>query len=325
MIKEILLINNAHIGDILFSQPLIKKFTNLNSDKYKISFFSLYNDFIFSDIKNLNIINKNNKYTKFLDNEYDHPELLLLNNIDLSFYKELHYHSHLLINNNETLMINTWIGKGLFQNYTKDNPECNITELHSCFKKSIDELNNIYNIDLKYDYSDEDLLIELPNVDINNFIEYKKTINKKIIFYYNYYPRSTQPGYTLEEHDEIILQLANKYKEMIIILAKPSKIKNICNNILDIINDFNCIETPSCENIVQAVNIAMSCDYVFSFEIGSCFYLINKDFNNKFIGEWYMIEINNKGRFYHLMFKHLKNSKIKLVYLHSKEEIKKII
>jgi ABC-type transporter lipoprotein component MlaA len=63
----------------------------------------------------------------------------------------------------------------------------------------------------------------------------------------------------------------------------------------------------------------MECDYVYSYNIGAAFYLVNTDFNKKFIGNWYIIE--PIPHFYEKINMQLQNSRLKNIIANNKNEI----
>jgi hypothetical protein len=93
MIEKIILFNFAHIGDHLFSKSFIKQFCELNKN-FDISLLLYYNSFLFSDIKNLNIITPSiySNYNNNNINEIDSKSNINYNN------NKFIYHSNNIIN-----------------------------------------------------------------------------------------------------------------------------------------------------------------------------------------------------------------------------------
>lgn len=313
MIKNILFYNLYHIGDTFFSQPIISEFCRLNND-YNISLLINYNWAIYKDIKNLNIIN-NDIDDKYSDLNYSHNDFKPENLIK---YSDIY---HTIINNisnndiykiidGDTLCINTWIGSWNHPNQLVSY-DCSPININNKFREIIDQINNIYTLNLKYDREEKILLPILPKMTV----EFNK--NKKSIFYYNYFPRSGQILPLDFNHHKIILEhLSNKFPDFNIYI--PFKIDINCSNVIYT----NIVESPSCENVIQNAHIAMLCDIVISYDIGSCFYYCNSIIDT-FNGTWYHIGVTNT--YYMQMFNSHKNNNIKFVQKNNYLEIINLI
>lgn len=300
MINKIIFFNNYHIGDLLFTKSFIKQFCELN-DNYDISLLCSYNSFLFSDIKNLNIImpsiENNYKNDKFnggtnepINNIYINNDVYkyyknIINNIfiETNLYTNLNYY----IYNNEIIFINTWIGIDYYK-YVK-LLECNLINCNKYYNYIINDINNEYKLKINL-INNLDLMPSIPYTNIDDFLNFISINKKKTIFYYNYYPNSNQ-SFTNINHEYNIKSLSIKYTDYIICCAiKPDY---NANNIISI-EQFGYNKDITCENIAKALYCAMNSDIVFSFDIGSCFYYLNDLLEQTFKGIWFHVACTDK-------------------------------
>jgi len=294
----------GHNGDLLFLKSFLKQFTELNKNNFEIIVLVKYNTFIFSDILDLKIIslsNDNNYITNFSDINIENPVNYINNNNDefsyyLNFFNQ-NFPDIVFNKYDNNIFIKTWIGH--FSNLT-NTIDCDLYNCNNYYNNIIININNKYNLNINI-INDLYLLPSIPFSNIDNFINYKNSlINKKIIFYYNYYPRSYPINYN---HDDCINILATKFNNYIICCAFKSNI--IRNNIISL-DDFGYTKNISCDNIAKAIYCAMLCDYVISIDTGACFYMLNDKFNKIFKGKW--IHISNKKFYYNNLNKYLNNN-----------------
>ena len=286
---KIIFYNNYHIGDHLFIKSFIKQFCELNKT-FDISLLISYNTFLFSDISNLNIIIPSNDtdYTNSNFNGWFDPIFATnINNDKYLFYKkiietmispEIKY----FLYNNEIIFINMWIGANKDKSFI-NLLECNLINCNNYYNNIIKGINNNYNTKINL-INYIDILPNIPNTNIDNFLNLKLS-NKKIIFYYNYYPNSNQ-NFKNINHEYNIKALSLKYKDYIICCAiKP---EYTANNIV-YMEYLGYKKDITCENVAKALYCAINSNYVFSFDVGACFYYLNDIFNNSFNGIWYHI------------------------------------
>jgi len=297
MIKKIILYNLAHIGDQLFCKSFIKQFCELNKN-FDISLLINYNSFLFSDIKNLNVI------TPSIDNNYTNINIININGIDPKIITKYNnndfiYHSNIINKfdvkqnyfiNNDAIYINYWIAT--IHNIKDKNfshIEANIIECNKYYNFIIDDINKKYNLNFNLINNIDEFPI-IPYTNIDNFLNFRlKNHTKKIIFYYNYNPKSNQ-FFNNINHEENIKYLSNKYKDYIICCAIKPIITN--NNIISI-DEFGYNIDITCENVAKSYYCALNSDIVFIFDIGACWYYLNDDFQEKFKGIYFHITSNN--------------------------------
>jgi hypothetical protein len=314
--KKILFFNKFHIGDHLFCKSFIKQFCEINKN-IDISLLINYNSFLFSDIPNLNIIissiNKNYN-NNLIINDIDPLNISNINNNDFiyhstiinNFNETIHY-----IINNDTIYINLWIGTARnIQNLSTDNIEANVIECNKYYNFIINFINNNYNLNINLIKNIDEFPI-IPYTNIDNFLNFK--LNKKIIFYYNYKPKSGQ-SFDNINHEENIKYLSNKYKDHIICCAiKPTYYNN---NIISIDN-FDYKIDITCENVAKSYYCALNSNIIFIFDVGACWYYLNDEFQEKFKG--IAFHITNFTNYYNKLNNNYKNTskKNKIILLNS--------
>lgn len=177
---KIVFYNFFNIGDTYFAQPFVKNIIDNNGNNFEYYILSKFNFFIYTSIfPDIKIIQ--NDILKDLNINISYNELAFLN----------YYHSKQY----GILFINTWIHTLCYYLTGLTGFDCCDTVSHMKAHKIL--LNIIYhseNIHIKY--NDDPLLVAPtfpPNLDINNFLNFKKNnSDKKIVFINNYYPMSVQ-------------------------------------------------------------------------------------------------------------------------------------
>ena len=257
MIKNIVLYNVAHLGDILFSQKLVKNIAESNP-QYKFYYAIKYNYFIFKDINAIETIGIE-KY----------PELASMREVSFCLLDD------------ETLMIHLWIGAMTKVYHEGYEIECNGWKIIRYLREKLGSLNARFGTDLKLiDYDHIQALPSLPKANIDKFLIWKESNKSQLIFYYNFLPKSGQ-CMPVANHDDTIINIAMKYSSLCVIVAKSStdlisRLRD-CNitNVKFCDTEFDCVETIRCENLCQLSEIAGHCDVSIHMEIGACFYYCN--------------------------------------------------
>lgn len=308
--------SSAHTGDFLFTKSFIKQFCEINN--LNITYVANYNSFLFSDIPNLNII------TPYIDNiyidshfngNYDPLKSIVINN---SIYDDyLKIFNNKFINNNfniidNNIYIKLWIGDSN-DNLLINFLECDIVNCNNYYNNIIKKINSLYNLNINL-IDNVNLLPDIPLTNIDNFLSFRK--DKNVIFYYNYNPNAFQN--INANHEENIKKLSDKYSNYFICCACNSLYK--APNII-CLEDFGYIKEPSCENISKAYYCALFSDIVISFDVGACFYYLNKDFNSIFKGKWFHISLYNS--YFNKLNKYLNNNNV--IYLNNIENLYNII
>ena len=168
---EIIIHNPSHSGDILHTLEIAKILINSNPTyKFKLAPASckcLYNDLI---CENVEIIKHNCVWdTKKQKNVLIKADIITkLHNV-LVYYED------------KKLYINLW--KMLVQN----NTNCiNLLGRTSFIKNTIHEMNLKFNLNIQFDCdNDKQLIPILPDINIDKTENYLKSLNKKLIFFYN--------------------------------------------------------------------------------------------------------------------------------------------
>jgi hypothetical protein len=260
---NILLYNNFHIGDLLFNQPIIKNLCK-NNPNYTFKLYCNYNTYIFKDIPNFEVIAS-------------------------GIFPAPHSAFFSIINEN-TIAINLWIA-ALASNYPITNfklndIECNIHNYTIAFKRILGFIKDRYNISINLeDYNENIHLPIIPDTDISEFIDWnsKRKDLKKLVFYYNYTPKSGQTV-AIDDHNTFIVDIAKVFVDCIFIIPNftPEIEENITKssitNIISCEKDFNCKQNSiTCEHLCKIQKIIEHCDYSIHFDIGACMYYINNN------------------------------------------------
>ena len=229
--------NHAHNGDQYFSQSVVKAIRKYNPD-FEIDVVLSCYGFLYSDIKDINIITKHSG--------------------------ENVYSEKYIIRDENTLIINTWIG-AICDN--ANDIECCSSKIYKVFKEIYATKFNLPNI------LDIDLLPRTPKTDISTFINWKNTHNSNIVFYNDVTPQSGQPV-SSTEHNVIIDKLCSLFPDIYFITSE--KLCDSKNNI-STIHDFKYIRTPDCENLCKNTNIYPHCNLIICFDVGASFNYIEED------------------------------------------------
>jgi len=301
---RIILYNNFHIGDTFVAKSFIKRLCEYNKE-HSFELFCYYNYYIYSDIPNLKIQYKSDKYIHPLQfNQYAHDAL----NVDYMYkiFEQNVYNTYFKFDEN-TIAINTWIGTWF--KYASDICiECNHINYLICAERILQVVNNEYklnltigeiNNELRIEFINEknrltNILTEIPTSNFENeinkkFREWKNSqeiINKIVIFYYNFYPSSGQQvPIMLDGHNYVINTLINNNPNIILIVPnkneyleminRNNQIGNIGNKIYECADFVNYEIDPSCKNVAMCEYIASLCDYSIHYDIGACFYYMN--------------------------------------------------
>jgi hypothetical protein len=230
--------NCAHNGDQYFSQSIVKAIRKYNPN-FEIDVVLSCYSFLYSDIKDINIITK--------------PP------------SEITYHEPYIILDENTLIINTWIGG--IGSHSHGNIECCSCRIYNVFKDMYATKFNLPNI------LDIELLPRTPKTDISTFINWKNTHNSNIVFYNDVSPKSGQTV-SSTEHNLIINKLCCLFPEIYFITSE--KLCDSKNNI-STIHDFKYIQTPDCENLCKNTHIYPHCNLIICFDVGACFNYIEED------------------------------------------------
>lgn len=246
--KNIILFNEYHFGDIFLCIELVRNLVKCNPH-LKVSIMNTENCYyLYSNISNIHSLLEPTKYNK--------------NNISWE-------------DRGNDILINMWCHGG----NTFKASNINILQQQKRLKLIIEEINKKHkNINLKYTELSKNKLI--PNLKISKIpekLEKQINRNKKRIFYYNVNPRSGQYNKNIN-HEKNISKLCNDFKEYSIIVPKKTDL-NFPNLIC---LDKNGIEVQSnTENIAQYAQISRKCQHIIIFNCGACFPSL-VDNNNKF-------------------------------------------
>jgi hypothetical protein len=248
----------AHIGDTFHSHRIIENIINSNPDK-EILFYLPYNQFLYNNISN-NILIKNSHTAKLID---------LIEEI----HKEPYGYIHQIA---ESITIFEVSANKL------GNHNFHMREMDpGSYQDEIIKYLNETPYGLKYNVlSPNELLPRIPYTDITLFLNWRKLNTQPLILYYNYYPKAGQtiPCMCEDEHNLVILQILASNPTFTILLPKCPELLKGKSRIISCEEMFNCIETPTCENLYMLNKIQNLCDYSVHFDIGATMTYMNTDF-----------------------------------------------
>jgi hypothetical protein len=260
------LYNHYHIGDLLFNQPIIRNLCK-NNPHHTFILYCNYNSYLFKDITNLTVDTTGN---------FPNNHNIFFNIID-----------------NDTISINLWIAALAINqpitNMGLQDIECNIGNYIIALKRMLEFFKNNFNIIINLeDYDEYSDLPIIPDTDISEFIQWNsnRTNNNKLVFYYNYNPKSNQ-SVPINDHNTFIIEIAQSFTNNIFILPsftdeiKADIIKYSINNIISCEEKFNCKQNSiTCEHLCKIQKIIELCDYSIHFDVGACMYYINNKITN---------------------------------------------
>ena len=266
-----------HLGDILFSNPFIKKICESNPYEQFYQ-WSLYGNELVCGPTNLNyLINRNsddycNNFISglapedFVKNTNDMKDLFIKNH-SVSFF-------HFTYKDNNYIGLNTWCSA------LGCSEDVIIEQLLICYNNNIQKINHIFNTNYKINnFNKWELLPYLKDEPINSFINWKNSIDKsiKLIYIYNYVPRLVNINFDI---NNFIKKICYLYKNCIIIVP-------LYNVILkDIPNIKFCDQNFDCKNVISGINLLMinkinyNCDVIISSTTGGSWCWFNNEFKN---------------------------------------------
>jgi hypothetical protein len=266
-----------HFGDTLFAQPFIKHVCD-NNKNINFFYFILYGHALFRDINNLGHIDKyiNSYNRRLLNGEAPEKNTYIDRNLyDILENNKFKTNFTFYFNNKSYIAVNIWcIGMGC-----NNNEEMDIYALERNFFKNIDTINNIYNLNIIYNITNKIYTLPyLSVISIDRFIQWNNNNKdtKKILFY-NYVTRSAHFPYNL---NNVIYQVANKFKDIIFIVPQFNQQLSNIDNIKFCDIDFDCIETPDCNNILMINQISELCDFIICPPTGGSWIFFNNNFQN---------------------------------------------
>lgn len=280
---RILFFNLWHIGDTFFAQPSVKCVCLSNPDQ-EFLLLHRYNHNLYQNIPNLHIMNAQSSYLQKLQDGHEPSELVNRNEMisELEHHCAQFYQAPLHFKvNDDIIAINTWIG-AMFPKFGREI-ECNPMKLYSAMRDIIQEVNHVYSLSLNY--KEIELQYQLPNLhdgqtDVAAFKEWKRSHNRKCIFYYNYFPRSGQvfPCGRFNDHLEIIKMVTKILPDVYIVVPRISE---EVDNVINCESFFGIQETPDCANLTQMALIADECEASVHYNVGACFYYMNTQMLDK--------------------------------------------
>ena len=252
------LFNLFHLGDLFFNRPIVQNIVTSNPS-CEVHMYCLYNFAMFQDIPGLTV-----------HLAQSHPKWYILQQ-NLPFFKI----------DDDTIAVNLWIAT-LFTNassgYTQDQIECQFYNYQIALSNVFRSMMGYMNVSLSLSILNKtELIPTLPPVPMDAFTSwYENHSSSRLVFYYNYNPKSGQPV-PFSNHTPILIRLATEYPNTLFLVPSAGPELSSIRNIIDCEKEFGYGPVESGENAIQLSNVADVCDYSIHFDVGACFYYLNRN------------------------------------------------
>jgi hypothetical protein len=319
---KICFFNKYGFGDNLFSQPFIKHFCELNKS-VEFYYFIFYGHSLFRDISNLKYIGEyENKYnTSYLSHTYNNP---------INFYTNVEYLKNLFIENHdktlftfnyknsEYIAFNTWC-------FPLGSPDIDPDIYKEKFYAHMQTLSSSHGLNLNLGLIDDiNILPTVPYTETKIFDEWYKeyifstskglndivltsegennsslvSVGMKnfIVFIYNYIPRSCE-CMPIENLNNFIKNIALLFTNIIFIVPHYYPIFEKIPNIKACNKDFDCKDTPDCENLLMIEKINKVCNIIISAVTGGSWIYFNSSLDSQ-QNKKYIINYNQYSTIY---------------------------
>ena len=192
----------------------------------------------------------------------------------------------LIVTIDDYICVNTWCVA--IEKLTCQRIVCNFVKFFQHMGYVVEILNNSILRDccLQFPY-DLPNIQKLPEIEIpdlqHQFLQWKQ--GRKCVFYYNYYPKSTQevPLPNPEDHAIVVCALAQTLKDCMILVPRfdvPTIEEDgtpvFPNNVVSCEEVFGIREDVSCANVTQLTVISDMCEVSVYHIIGACMYYMNR-------------------------------------------------
>jgi hypothetical protein len=269
MVRTLCFWSPCHIGDVYISSFFINYVCKMNPS-ISFSYYTINGDIFFTGIDNLKIIDSdiNRNYISDFSNG-SAPE----NNSDnrwLNFLLDnVGHNTHikeLIVNDKEYTFLNTWcIAMG--------HDDFNFESAAVAWIKTFNVLNDNYGYSFNFNFDDVKDIINTNTVprpytkeNVQEFFTENRDKYKKIVFCYNYVPRSVA---FVPENMSKYLEFVSNNKETLLVLANHNDSLCMKENVFSCDNDFSIKNVQSCENLLDVWNVAKCCDEIITLPTGS--------------------------------------------------------
>jgi hypothetical protein len=250
-----------HIGDIYFSSLFIQLICSLNKETPFLYYF-INGDIFFENICNIQRLGKRSNiyFNNLISGQ---PPENLVNNEILRQLIQNNMQSKgseiINIDNEQILFINTWCASKYLNSLDFD-----IYSSITSYAKLIQTINKEYNLNLIFNIDDPKYLLNDISYYNNLFCnKYSNIYLTDTIFIFNYNPRSC--SFNMTYLNNYILELSKTTK---IILACYNNIFENNQNITFVDKDYNIIQTPKCDNLIEMWEIAVKCNKIIILPTG---------------------------------------------------------
>ena len=307
MIKKILLYNCFHLGDLFFSQPLVRQLCMFNPH-IEFELAIKYCSYLFCEIPNLKV--------RIID-QHDRLE-------------QQHNASTYFVVDTGTIAINLWIFAIAQNSWDLCHfIEVSLPNMQKQFLSVIEKVNREYDGRIYFPLFDlPSLLPTLPSqTDISIFQDWlTRSQYKQTILYFNYRPMSGQKV-PVDDHDSFILSLSSMFPESAIIIPKvshtlQSMINQNYENIIDAEHILDCKQIePTCEHLCKLGKITLFCSYAIIFDIGACYFHVNNQFLQSEVN---IIHVSPTRKFFDKVKSHWNNlptERMRLLEAHDQHQV----
>lgn len=264
---NIIFYNTFGIGDVFFLKPFLKALCDANPQN-QFFIFTQHASFFYKDIPNL---------AQFEPDELPHHDPKRL-----SIFRFFHeYREQPIVKFNESiLLVNTWVT--MWNTYIAPHDcECCPQHMYLAFPKWIDHINSFLEVKLQIPTLEKSqFLYSMPQMNLETFLNFKKSVGKEIIYYFNRVGASapTKPFAKEQDHVYILERLAKMYPNKIILVPNLRLFLPLDNIIPTAM--FDSRESNRCENVLYDTELAGYCDYAIHFDIGASLTYCNSHFPN---------------------------------------------
>lgn len=301
----IVFFSTKSIGDIFFAVPFIN-FICSNNKNVQFYIYTNLASYLYKDIQNLTLLDKD-------DNPHHHPI-----RFEMSNFFQL-FENHNIAYHYSNIYINTWVA-ALNKVIEPINCECSSLNIYNAFQKIISSVNETLETKITFpEMKAEEMIYKMPPLDIEQFLAFKLSRNRKTIYYHNRsgVSANTKPFKNDDDHIYVLQMLLQKYPNIDFIVPNAKAAPKHEN--IFITSTFGVVEDHTCQNVLKDIDIAGNCDFAIVFDIGSCLLYCNDRFSSY---KATFIHASHNDRYPMLMKKNLEDclsiSTNKIEYLHAK-------
>jgi len=249
---DICFYNLFHIGDVYFTSLFMNLICKANPEITFYHYIIKGNTF-FSHIENTKKIDDENLIQQIKVLERPTPYKLIS------------------CNTKQFICINTWCAAMGHNDY-------NIIGALEKWKEKISTINIEFNMDMKFDIINCNMLHPIKFSAEQKFIDFKNNAKLNITFVYNFNSLSV-PFHKNFIH-YLINVLAKNIENKILVIPFYNSNYPVHKNILYLDRDFNIYPDENCDNLLKTWEIAKKCNSIVITTCGACWLFFDEDIHN---------------------------------------------